>query len=419
MTPMLISAMSPGQHRRHQKITAPQARLLLLDAQGLVAAPTGAADASRLYELVERMGFVQIDSINIVDRAHYLILASRLDRFRPAMLDRLVEQDRLLFEHWTHDASLIPTKWYRHWLPRFNRQRTGKWWRERMGPKFGEVVAHVRDRIAAEGPLLSRDFEHDRQGESGAWWGWKPQKAALEHLWRTGDLLIARRDRFQKVYDLAPRVLGEITQAAPPTCDEQIEWACGTALERLGCATPSELSRFWNAISIAEARAWCDGALRAGRAVPVEVQPADDSKPRLSVALHDWQARLEGASRPPRRARLLCPFDPVLRDRARAGRLFNFDYRFEAFVPEAKRRFGYYVMPVLDGDRLVARVDPKFHRDKGVLRIARLWWEPDVDVSESMASRVEAAIDRLARFVGADSWSIGRTSVSRSKRLDA
>ena len=394
-------------------MTAAQARLLLLDAQVLTARPGIALDAASLGETIERMGFVQFDSINVVARAHHLILASRLDRYRPEMLDHLLERERLLFEHWTHDASCIPTKWFNHWLPRFERTRTSKWWRERLGPDFEKVSRHVLDRVAKEGPLRSRDFDHDRRGEPGGWWGWKPQKAALERLWRSGDLLITRRENFQKVYDLAPRVLNAAVSPQRPSEAEHIEWSCMTALERLGSATPRELAAFWSAIPINAARTWCDAALREGRVVLVEVQSADGSRPRLAVAFHDWRDRLACAFTPPRRARLLCPFDPILRDRERAARLFNFDYRFEAFVPGPQRKFGYYVMPILDGDRLVGRVDPKFHRDEGTLKVRRIWWEPGVKVSDALESRVEAAVARLAKFLGADSWKIGRRCVKR------
>ena len=393
-------------------MTAAQARLLLLDAQALTVKPTMPLDATRLGVMIERMGFVQLDSINVVERAHHLILASRFDRYKPTMLDHLLERDRAVFEHWTHDASYIPTKWFNHWLPRFQRKRTSQWWQDRMGPDFKKITAHVLERITTDGPLRSRDFEHDRKGESGAWWEWKPQKAALEILWRTGDLLITRRENFQKVYDLAPRVLDIAANPKRPTDQEHVEWACSTALQRLGSATPKELAAFWRSIPIEDARKWCDKALHEGRLVPVEVQSADGSKPRLAVAFHNWRDRLSAAPAPPKRARLLCPFDPVLRDRDRALRLFNFDYRFEAFVPGPKRQFGYYVMPLLDGDRLVGRVDPKFHRDEGILKVRHLWWEPNVKVSKALESRVEAAVARLAKFLGADSWKINRRTVN-------
>lgn len=409
--------MTSRAHAAHEHLSAAQARRLLLQGQALTGKPGARVNDRTVYETVERMGFVQVDSINIVHRAHHLILASRHDRYRPEMLETLLERDRLLFEHWTHDASVIPTKWFAHWIPRFQTRRTSKWWRERLGPDFERIVAHVRQRIKTEGPLLSRDFEHNRQGDPGTWWSWKPQKAALEQLWRSGELLITRRENFQKVYDLAPRVLNGAAKARRPSDAQHVEWACSTALDRLGSATPKELAAFWRAIPIADARRWCDAALRSGRVLPAEVQAADGSKPRLAVVPHDWRKRLDACDRPPGRARLLCPFDPVLRDRDRACRLFNFDYRFEAFVPEPKRKFGYYVMPVLDGDRLVARVDPKFHRDKGELRIRCLWWEPSVKVTAALERRVDAAIDRLSRFLGAQKWSIKRRAVNRHAPL--
>ncbi len=393
---------------------------MLLEAQGLTGRADGPADHARIFHLIERMGFVQIDTINVVERAHHLILASRVDGYRPESLRGLLEESRVLFEHWTHDASAIPTAWFAHWKPRFEAYRRRDpqqaWWKARLGPDPKRVIAEVLDRIERHGPVMSRDIESPKDGPTGIedeWWRWKPHKSALEHLWRCGDLAVARRVGFQKVYDLTSRVLPEAHAAQPPSPAEQVEWACASALERLGCATPRELAAFWNAITLAQARSWCDAALRGGRIVPVEVQSADGSRPRLAVAFHDWRRRLDSAARVPRRARLLCPFDPVLRDRERTRRLFNFDYRFEAFVPAAKRRFGYYVMPVLDGGQLAARVDPKFDRARGVLRIRRVWWEPHVRVTPALEDRLEAAVDRLARFVGADSWSIGRRSVRR------
>ena len=232
-------------------------------------------------------------------------------------------------------------------------------------------------------------------------------------------MLITRRENFQKVYDLAARVLPAAVNPQRPSEAEQIEWACATALERLGSAPPRELAAFWNAIPIDQARRWCDAALRQGRLLPVQVQSADGSKPRMAVAFHDWRDRLAAASAPPGRARLLCPFDPVLRDRDRTSRLFNFDYRFEAFVPGPKRQFGYYVMPILDGARLVGRADPKFHRDEGVLKVRCLWWEPGVKVSDALESRVEAAVARLAKFLGAETWKIGRCTTNKRARSAA
>ncbi|MGI9107408.1 MAG: winged helix-turn-helix domain-containing protein [Pyrinomonadaceae bacterium] len=386
------------------------ARLLLLDAQGLLSDASRPATPATLHELIERMGFVQLDSINIVERAHHLTLASRLDGYRQEHLTQLLEAERSLFEHWTHDASVIPVKWFAHWKPRFARDREhmrhNRWWMQRMGEQPDKVIALVRERIAREGPLRSQDFAHERSGESSAWWGWKPQKAALEYLWSTGELMVTRRQKFQKVYDLTERVFPDEHRAAPPSQPEHVEWACRTALERLVVATPKEVAEFWNAIEIAQAKAWCEEAARAGRITPSIVEPhgegAELAKPKQSYALVDWEQRLHSLRAPPDQMRLLSPFDPVLRDRARALRLFGYDYRFEAFVPESRRQYGYYVLPVLEGDRLVGRIDPKFHRDEKVLRIKRVFWEPGVRVTRLRRRRLEAAAARLARFISAE-----------------
>ncbi|MFL6254159.1 MAG: winged helix-turn-helix domain-containing protein [Pyrinomonadaceae bacterium] len=388
------------------RVSAAQARLLLMGAQGLLADPARAATPAALFELVKRMGFVQLDSISYVERAHHLTLASRLHSYRREHFARLLERDRSLFEHWTHDASAVPTQWFVHWKPRFERAaariRASGWWGERMGGEPDKIIDAVRARILTEGPLRSQDFEHER-GQSSAWWGWKPQKAALEYLWHTGELSVVRREKFQKVYDLTERVHPEPHRATAPTEEAHTEWACSTALERLVIATPKELAEFWAAIEPARAKAWCERALLEGRIVPVLVESLEETqKPRPAYALPDWERRLKRLPEPPRLTRLLSPFDPVLRDRARALRLFGFDYRFEAFVPEPQRRFGYYVLPLLEGDRLVGRIDPKFQRDEGALKVRRVYWEPGVRATRERVKGLKEAAERLARFVGAE-----------------
>jgi uncharacterized protein YcaQ len=387
-------------------VTAEAARLLLMNAQGLLADPARRTTHAILQQLVEQMGFVQLDSINVVERAQHLTLASRLDAYRPEHLSRLLEKERSLFEHWTHDASTIPSKWFAQWKPRFARERERilrkPWWRERMGEDPYKVIAHVRERIAREGPLRSLDFEHTHaRAASSAWWGWKPQKAALEYLWSTGELMVTRREKFQKVYDLTERVLPERNREPQPTEREHVEWACHTALERLVVATPKEIAEFWEAIGIAKAKEWCEEGARAGKVIPVHVESSVGAKGRVSFALCDWERRLSRLPAPPARTRLLSPFDPVLRDRARALRLFNFDYRFEAFVPGPQRQYGYYVLPILEGDRLVGRLDPKFNRSDSQLNIRRIYWEPGIRVTLARRKGLREAAEHLARLIGA------------------
>ncbi len=382
-------------------VTAPQARRLLMGAQGLLDDPSRPATPASLQSLVNRMGFVQVDSINTVERAHHLTLGSRLDRYRPALLTTLLEKHRSLFEHWTHDASAIPTAFFPHWRHRFERHRRrfheDNWLRDRLGRGYRKVMDEIRERIRRDGPVLSRDFEHDRKGEPGGWWGWKPQKAALEVLWRAGELAIARREGFQKVYDLTERVLPEAHARPATPRHEHEDWACREALDRLGVATSGEIAAFWRAIGHADAKRWCREALRRGEVEEVLVESVDGAPARKALAVAGWRERLKKLPSPPDRMRLLSPFDPILRDRNRAQRLFGFDYRFEAFVPGPKRKFGYYVMPVLDGEDLVGRIEPKFQRDSGTLEVRGLWWEG----RPRNARRLRDALERLATLVGA------------------
>ena len=403
-------------------VSASQARTLLMHAQGLLDDPTRPASPAEVSRLVRRLGFVQVDSINVVDRGHHLTLGTRLEQYRPAQLAHLLERRRSLFEHWTHDASVIPTTWFAHWKPRFRRfansPRMDRWIERRLGDDPRAVIAHVERRLRREGPLMSKHFEAKGGHVRGSWWGWTPQKTALEYLWQTGRVAIAARQGFHKVYDLTRRVYPELCRLPSPRPAAHREWACWSAIERLGIATPTEIRHFWDAATPADAALWCRSAERAGRIVAVEVADAVGARPRRAFALADWQARVERAPAPPPGLRLLSPFDPVIRDRRRLLRRFGFDYRFEAFVPPAKRRWGYYVMPVLEGDRFVARIDPKYHRERGALELKSVHWEPGIDPTRARRRDLEAALGALAERIGARSIELpGASATARARTL--
>jgi uncharacterized protein YcaQ len=387
------------------------ARRLLLSAQGLARPQGGAAvdTPDQLLAMIESMGFVQVDTINTVDRAHHLILAARSPGYQRKTLAHLLEVERRLFEHWTHDASIIPTRWFAHWRPRFARYRAAQWHRAQMGEDADRVVRRVLNRVRKEGPLMSKDFENTGGERSArAWWGWKPQKVALDYLWRIGTLHVVGRREFQKVYDLTERAAPECHATQRPREAEHVEWACRSALERLGTATIREISQFWRAISVQQAKAWVERSAKAGAVMPVAVASADGSRPVAAFALADLRDRIARLPELPGGARLLAPFDPILRDRARAKRLFNFDFRFEGFVPAAQRKHGYYVMAVLQGDQLVGRADPKFDRAAGTLRVRDVRWEVGVRATRKRGAALEAAAADLARWIGAGDVELSR-----------
>ncbi|RVU38590.1 winged helix-turn-helix domain-containing protein [Hwanghaeella grinnelliae] len=392
------------------EISAKQARSLVLALQGLSDAPGRRIGVDGLYDLIERMGYVQLDSVNTVARAHHMILFSRNQTYRPKHLAHLHEKDARLFENWTHDASLIPTKFFPYWRHKFEREAESlavrfTRWHEK---DFRAVVDGVVGRIRDEGPLMSRHFEADEPKKSAGWWNWHDSKIALEFLWRTGHLSVARREGFQKVYDLSEHVIPDPHFSERHDHDAFVDWACRAALQRLGTGTPGEISRFFDLITVAEAKAWCDQA-GPEDAVPVLVHAQDGSKPRKAVARPDIETLLANTPDAPSRVRVLSPFDPVIRDRVRLKRLFDYDYRIEIFVPAPKRQYGYYVFPLLEGDRLIGRIDMKADKSADALTVTGLWLEPGVKTGKGRQTALEAELDRIRRFtdVGQIVWEKG------------
>ncbi|MEZ5989695.1 MAG: crosslink repair DNA glycosylase YcaQ family protein [Planctomycetota bacterium] len=393
------------ERARERVVPAEVARLLFLEAQGLLDDPGRRCTPRALVAEVERLGLVQVDTIRVVARAHDHILWTRFEGYRPAMLERLIRR-RLLFEHWTHDASVLPVSFAPWWNRRCARTREqdrhGRWWRERLGPDYERLRTAVYRQLEEVGELRSRDLDSPRLSDS-SWWGWKQDKALLEHLWMRGEVGIARREEFHKVYAPMDTLHPELLAEAPPD-EAYVDWSCAAALERLGTATTGELCRYFRNVSPAEAKAWAERAVADGRAVELPVRDeGEDAKVRRLLAVPDWRRRLARArrrlARPCNRGlRLLSPFDPVVRDRDRLLRLFGFDYRFEAFVPAPRRRWGYYVLPLLRGDRFVGRLDAKLHRDRRALERRGLWWEKGHGGAKAPRKELTALLARYRDF---------------------
>ena len=370
------------------------ARKLFLHRHGLLVPPrTQGVDV-----LLGRLGFVQVDSVLTLARAHDLILWSRSPGHRPADLQALV-RSRGAFEHWTHDASVIPMEAWPHWRHRFARDRTrlDARWEGWHGPDFRAHLDRTLRHVADNGGTLSGDLLDGPRGEPG-WWNWHPGKVALEYLWRVGELSVSHREAFQKVYDLSERVIPDLVRARAPSLEETVAWAATAALDRLGFATPGEIAGFLDLLTPAEAQAWASGALARREVEEVMVEGADG---RLRRSLAPPGAREEAAAlpEPSDRLRLLSPFDPALRDRARAERMFGFRYRIEIYVPAPKRVFGYYIFPVLEGTRLIARADAAVQG--GTLTLRALWPEREVRWGKGRTQRLVAELERAARLAGA------------------
>ena len=379
------------------------ARRIFLHRHLLSDAPQGPASGNDLLQLIQGLGFVQLDSINTVARAHDLILFSRRQRYRPQALKTLYERDGALFEHWTHDAAVIPMGYYPHWELRRQRdaqmlrQRYKNWHQHDFEGRFQSVL----DQIRAQGPVSSSDVGQDEPRSNGGWWDWHPSKTALEYLWRAGALCVVGRDGFQKRYDLTERVIDAALcdPSQAPDAAQSIDWCCNGALDRLGFATPGELAAFWAHISPAEAKAWVQREQAAGRVEQVQIAGADGTVHR-SFARPGLASDPAIDMAPTARLRVLSPFDPALRDRKRAERLFGFRYRIEMFVPAPKRVYGYYVFPILQGDSIIARVDMKAHRDRDTLVVRALWPEPGSRWGKGKQAAFEAELARIIRLAG-------------------
>ena len=375
------------------------ARRHLMQLYGLDGARSGPMRKDELSAAIGTLGFVQVDSVNVLERAHHHILFSRNRTYRRRDLQHLLEKDAALFENWTHDASIIPSAFFPYWRHRFERerQRLRTRWKSHFGTeRFDDDIARVRNRIEMNGPAMARDFEGDKP--STGWWDWHPSKAALEYLWRTGDLAIARREGFQKVYDLTERVIPDAHRETTVDHDAFVDWACRQALARLGFATRGEIAAFWALLTPQEVEGWI--AQNRADLVQVHVEGANGDKPRVAYAVAGTVENVLGAAEMPDIVRILSPFDPLLRDRARTERLFGFHYRIEIFVPEAKRQYGYYVYPVMRGDRAVGRIDVKAERERDALVVRAFWPERGVRVSKALTSKLEAELERLRRFAG-------------------
>ena len=373
------------------KINNRNARRLWIDAQGLSTAPTGPLD---LLKTIKDLGFVQLDTIQVVARAHHHILWSRNQNYREDMLDKLM-RERGIFEHFTHDASVLPMDFLPMWRRQFRRKKeqlNRSTWFNGMSNADGRAA--IKARIAAEGALSTQAFDTKVDGPKKMW-ARPPHKLALDYMWYTGELATCHRKGFTKFYDLATRVFPDHLRDIDHPDADQIHWLCTAALERLGVATAKEIQEFWDAVSIKEVREW---VANTPALIPISVQAADGG---WSDAF-SLSNPLERDTSPTSRLRIINPFDPLTRDRSRLKRLFGFDYRVEMFVPAVKRKWGYYVYPLLEGDRFVGRIEVKADRAKNTLTVLNQWTEDGIKWTDQRAKKLDAELARMARFVGVE-----------------
>jgi len=365
-----------------------------------------------LAGLAAATGGIQLDSINVVERAHLLTLWSRFGPYDRARLERLVYRDRVLFEYWAHAACLIATSdlpaWRRAMLDYSTEHRGWSGWLQTNRL----LVRRVEAEIARRGPLSSSDFADPRatRGASG-WWNWKPAAHALDYLWMTGRILVHSRTAFQKRYDLAERVLPASAITSPLGRAEFRRWHLRKALAAIGAATETDLRLYltFPRLGAAERRRVLARALATGDVVELRV---DGDRGRWYALATDVPALERAAARriASRGATFLAPFDSLLWHRERTLRLFGFDYRIEVYTPPAQRRFGYYTLPILVDGRLVGRVDAKTYRAERRLALRHVAFEPGLADPDGVLAGTAEAAGSLAAFVGADAVTVERVT---------
>ena len=375
------------------RLSAAQARRIALGAQGFGRPSQASPGIRQLGSLIGRLGLLQLDSVNVFERSHYLPAFARLGAYDKTQLDRLTFAKKGRFiEYWAHEAAVIPVETWPllRWRMRDFRDLAAQddgHWSAANRPMMDWLLAELADK----GPLPASAIEHDANKRSGPWWGWSEVKTGLEVLFRWGEVVSGGRSRFERTYALPGQVLPAevLDREVPP--HEARKQLLSHAARAHGIGTASDLADYFR--------------LKRTHAMPA-IQELVDEGELVPVTVSGWKqgAYLHRDARVPRRIEttaLLSPFDPVVWERARAERLFGFHYRIEIYTPKPKRVFGYYVLPLLIDDHLVGRVDLKSDRQNGVLRVQAAWREADAALSEGdIAARLAPLLRETAAWQG-------------------
>jgi uncharacterized protein YcaQ len=347
------------------------------------------ARAADVQAAVQRLRSVQLDSISTVDRAHRLTLTSRVGAYSEPVVSRLLSTGKV-FEYWAHEACLVPIEDWPLFKRRMRHLSEQHWW-GRKHDHDPKVKKRVLDAVRDHGPLPTRFFEG---GGGGGMWNWKPEKRILEDLFAAGEVVVARRESFQRLYALPEQVIPPEYLAAPAASEEQfLRGYALRAVQARGALTESGIAEHCRfAGGIKAMRPVVDGLEREGLVRRVAVE--DGAAPVVVPA----EAVLDGAA--PKGGVLVCPFDNMLWDRPFVERVFGFRHVIEVYKPAPQREYGYYVLPFLYGDRLVGRADLKADRAEGVLRVRTFHLEPKVRRSRALTTAFETAVARLARVLG-------------------
>ena len=381
--------MKNYNHSKAEIISLNDARFLNLHRQLLLREPEDNSK-SGLLDIIERLGYIQIDTISIVERAHKHVLWTRFPGFKNEMLDELIDNDKKVFEFWDHAAAYLPVKHYRFTLPRkqmYARKYSG------WGKKNKKLLKFILDRIKNEGPLQSRDFENP--SKRGLWWDWKPAKEGLEFLFHTGLLTAKARKSFQKVYDLPERTLPADIDDSFPAEDEYCRHLVLKAINANGFASEKEITylRYHNKKIFEET---VNKLSEQKKIIPLKIHGIEEELYYTnSIVMNTLNNKYKHGN-----IHILSPFDNLVIQRKRLGKLFGFDYIIECYLPAGKRKFGYFCLPVLKGDKFIGRLDAKANRQKGVFELINFFPENGFNKKPVSDKKLSKKLGELSRFSG-------------------
>ncbi|QKJ23571.1 winged helix-turn-helix domain-containing protein [Poseidonibacter lekithochrous] len=377
------------------KISNHDIRLLWLKSNGLLNTNNQKLD---VLQIIKELGFVQLDSIPNVTRAHHHILWSRNKKYKEYMLDDLLLEKGNIFEHFTHDASVLPVEFYPFWKGHFKRTKErldkSKYYKDILDD---EGIESILTKIKSQGAVHSQDFDNSTKVEKSMW-SRSTYKTTLDYMWYCGILATAHRKSFRKYYNLSENIIPNDILKQDISESEQINWLCMEALNRMSVASAKEIKNFWGSLSTKEVNTW----IKENEENLVKVQwENSEGKYINSFAPLDIEDRLEDLknSKSNSKIRIINPFDPAIRDRVRFKNIFDFDYKIEIFVPKEKRIWGYYVYPILQGNKFIGRIELKADRKAKSLDVLNFWKEDDVGWNEKQQLKLDEELTSLALLV--------------------
>ncbi len=398
-------------------IDSETARMIIVQSQLLNSIPCDSQKENGVAEIVESLGYVQIDTINVLNRAHHHTLWTRMSHYESQDLHQAQAEQKRIFEYWGHAMSFLPMADYRYFLPyklHFSNPY-GNWAREQM-EKYGHIMEPTLQRIREEGPLATKDFVSEKTDHrAGTWWDWRPVKMALELLFWQGKLMVAERKKFQKVYDLPERVLPEWVDTSMPTEEELERFLVQRALKSYGLATEREII---DHLRVAEKNA-ITAALKemcaAGEVVTVTVKTGE--KELAYYVLPEILEKNYNAPSTNNDVFIFSPFDNFCIQRARMKTFFNFDYALECYLKPEQRKFGYFALPLFWNDRFIGKMDAKADRKEKTLLIHHLQFEDGFKPAESFKPALQSKLAAFTQFQNCERFTIERISPEKHKKL--